>query len=112
MQESLTYKQLQAIFAQYFSLGNLNVDINNKFALISLICCIVHSMKKKNPDVSYYETVYKICAQSGMTEDFMKGLAVMCESFGYGCTTFPTFNIQPKDMVQTCRYILKTYLPF
>ena len=112
MPEHLTYKQLEAIYSRYFSLGNLNVDINNKFALISLICFIVTSMKKKQPDVTYYEVVNKICSTVGCEEDFIKGLAVMCESFAYGCKTFPTFNIQSKDMVQTCRDILKTYMPF
>lgn len=108
----MTYKELEAIFGQYFSLGNLNININNKFALISLICYIVTSMKKKQPDVTYYQVVYKICDSEGMTDDFIKGLAVMCESFGYGCKDFPTFGIAPKDMVKTCRDILKSYMPF
>lgn len=112
MPEDLTYKQLEHVYSRYFSLGYLNVDINNKFALISLICYIVTSMKKKQPDITYYEVVNKICDKQGMTDEFIKGLAIMCESFGYGCTTFPTFNIAPKDMVQTCRDILKTYMPF
>ena len=62
----MTYKELEAIFSQYFSLGNLNININNKFALISLICYIVTSMKKKQPDVTYYQVVYKICENEGM----------------------------------------------
>ena len=36
----------------------------------------------------------------------------MCADFGYGCKEFPTFDIKPKDMVKTCRDILKTYMPF
>jgi hypothetical protein len=47
-----------------------------------------------------------------MTDDFIKDLAIMCESFGYGCKDFPTFGIAPKDMVKTCRDILKSYMPF
>jgi len=108
----MSYKQLEAIFSQYFSLGNLNININNKFALISLICYITTSMKKKQPDVTYYQVVTKICDKQGMTEDFLKGLSIMCESFGYGCTEFPTFGIASKDMVKTCRDILNSYMPF
>lgn len=108
----MTYRQLQDLFNKYFSLGNLNININNKFALISLICFITTSMRKKKPDVTYYEVVYKICDTLGFEDDFIKGLAIMCESFGYGCKEFPTFEIKPKDMVETCRNILKTYMPF
>ena len=108
----MSYKELEAIYNKYFSLGNLNININNKFALISLICYITTSMQKKKPDVTYYQVVYKICDTLGFEEDFIKGLAIMCENFGYGCKDFPTFNIAPKDMVQTCRDILKTYMPF
>lgn len=108
----MTYRELEDFYNKYFSLGNLNININNKFALISLICYITTSMQKKQPDVTYYQVVYKICDTLGFEEDFIKGLAVMCSSFGYGCKDFPTFNIKPKDMVQTCRDILKTYMPF
>lgn len=108
----MTYKQLEAIYNQYFSLGNLNININNKFALISLICYIVTSMRKKQPDVTYYQVVHKICDGRGFEDNFINGLAIMCESFGYGCKDFPTFNIAPKDMVKTCRDILESYMPF
>lgn len=108
----MSYKELEVIYNQYFSLGNLNININNKFALISLICYITTSMQKKQPDVTYYQVVHKICDKLGFEEDFIKGLAIMCANFGYGCTEFPTFEIKPKDMVETCRSILKTYMPF
>ena len=85
----MTYKQLEAIYNQYFSLGNLNININNKFALISLICYIVTSMRKKKPDVTYYQVVHKICDGRGFEDDFIN-----------------------EDMVKTCRDILESYMPF
>ena len=108
----MTYKELEAIFGQYFSLGNLNININNKFALISLICYIVTSMKKKQPDVTYYQVVYKLAHPEGIPDDNIKGFAVMCEDFAYGCKEFPTFNINPKDMPNTIRGIFHKWCPF
>ena len=112
MDGELTYKQLEAIFTKYFNLGAIASDINTKFALISLICFITTSMKKKNPDVTYYKVVNKLCEGTGTTENEIKGLAIMCESFAYECTEFPTFNIKPKDMPKTVKDILNKRLPF
>ena len=108
----MSYKELEAIHSKYFSLGNLNININNKFALISLICYITTSMQKKQPDVTYYQVVNKLAEGTGTTEDEVKGLAIMCENFGYGCTDIPTFGIKPADMSKTVKDILNKRMPF
>jgi hypothetical protein len=107
-----TYKQLEAYFKQYFGTGNLAADINMKFALISLIGYIVYNMKKKKPDVSYYEVCYKLMEGLGFEDINVKGLAIMVEDFSYGCTNFPTFGLKPKEMPEKIREILKKYMPF
>ena len=107
-----TYRQLQELYKRYFSTGNLAADINMKFALISLIGYIVYTMKKKKPDVSYYEVCYKLAEGLGFTELQIKGLAIMVEDFSYGCTDFPTFGLKPKDMPGKIREILQKYMPF
>ena len=108
----MEYRELEAIYNQYFSLGKIASDINTKFALISLICYIVTNLKKKRPDVSYYQIVYKLSQGTGLTEDEIKGLAIVCEGFGYECTEFPTFNIKDADMPKTIKSILNKRLPF
>ena len=108
----ITYKELEQIYSRYFSLGYINVDINTKFALISLICWVYFHLKEKNPDVTYYQIVYKRSQGLGLEDDFIKGLSIVCENFGYGCKTFPTFNIEQKDMVKTIRNILAKFMPF
>lgn len=110
--DGLSYNQLSDIYQKYFSLGYINDDINTRFALISLICYIVHSLQAKNPDTTYYQVVYKLCDKLGIEDNFIKGLSIVCENFGYGCSKFPTFNIQPKDMVKTIRQILSELMPF
>ena len=108
----LTYSDLQQIYNQHFSLGFLGNDINNKFALVSLICFLTFKAKSNKPDVTHYKVIKSITKDSFYPEDFLKGLAVVCEDFSYGCTEFPTFNIQPKDMVKTVKELLSTHLPF
>ena len=108
----MDFKTLQSIYIQYFSLGKIASDINTKFALISLICYIVKAMKKKKPDVTYYKVVNKLCEGTGWSEDEVKGLSIVCESFGYECDKFPTFDIKPADMTKTVKEILNKRLPF
>jgi len=112
MNSEPTYKQLEALFKQYFSTGNLAADINMKFALISLIGYIVYNMKKKKPDVSYYEVCNKLMTGLGFDEVNVKALAIIVEDFSYGCTDFPTFGLKPKEMPNKIREILQKYMPF
>jgi hypothetical protein len=106
----MSYDELKKIYIENFSLGYLNTDINNKFALISLICYITMKAKMKKPDVTTYQIIMKI--YNDLPEDFIKALAIICDDFSYGCTEFPTFGIQPKDMIDTIKNLLKSYLPF
>lgn len=111
MDESASYSNMRRLYKEYFSLGYLNTDINTKFALISLICYITEKLKKKKPDVTYYQVIYKL-ASNLVSEESIKGLAIMCEDFSYGCTQFPTFGIEDKDIPKKIREILHNWLPF
>lgn len=112
MENGISYKELERIYLEYFNLGYINDTINSRFALISLICWIYKHLKETNPDTTYYKIVYKISEGLGLPDNFIKGLSIMCENFGYGCKEFPTFNIQQKDMIKTVKNILKNYVPF
>lgn len=106
------YDELRKLYSKCFSLGHLNTDINSKFALISLICFLTFKAKSTKPDVTHYKVIKSITRDTFYPEDFLKGLAVVCEDFSYGCSEFPTFNIKPKDIVKTIKDLLDTYLPF
>lgn len=109
--EDLSYKELERIYTENFSMGHLNRDINSKFALISLICYITEKLKSRSPDVTYYQIIYKI--SNGLLPDkFIKSLAVICSDFSYGCKEFPTFGIPEKDMTKKIREILSDWTPF
>lgn len=106
----MDFKEMKENYKIY-SLGYLNTDINSKFALISLINYLVMKLKEKKPDVTYYQIIYKIAGTS-FPEDFIKGLAIVCEDFAYGCKEFPTFGISPKEIPKKIKEILDTYIPF
>lgn len=107
----MTYKEMRDIYARNFSLGNLNTDINTKFALISLVGYIVYKLKQKKPDVTAYQVLQKIVGIN-FSESFIKGLAVVIEDFSYGCKEFPTFDIEEKKMPAKIKEILDNYFPF
>lgn len=108
------YEEMQAIYNRYFSLHYLGKDINNKFALISLTCYITEKLKEKKPDVTHWSVLYKINKTSNnpVPEDLLKGLAVLCSDFGYGCSDFPTFGIEDKKIPAKIRELLETWTPF
>lgn len=105
------YEEMQALYSKYFSLDYLGRDINNKFALISLTCYITDKLKKKQPDWTHWRTLYEI-NKGTVPEDLLKGLAVICSDFGYGCSSFPTFGIADKDIPAKIKELLEKYTPF
>jgi hypothetical protein len=111
--ESFTppYKEMERIYNEYFSLGYLNTDISNKFALISLTGYLVYKLKQKSPDVTPYKVLMKIVGDS-IPEDFIKGLSIIVDDFSYMCKEFPTFGIKDKDIPNKIKEILNSYIPF
>lgn len=105
------YAEMQQIYNKYFSLGYLNTDISSKFALISLTGYLVYKLKQKKPDVTAYRVIKKITGND-YPEDFIKGLSVVIEDFSYGCTEFPTFGLQDKEIPVKIKSIISSYLPF
>ena len=111
LKSDLSYNELKKLYANYFSLGFLNTDISSKFALISLVAYLTDRFKKKKPDITAYMIIKKIIGYE-CSEELIKALSVIVEDFMYGCTEFPTFGIEPKDMPNKIKEILRSELPF
>lgn len=111
IRKELPYEEMQSIYNRYFSLGYLGTDINNKFALISLVCYITNKLKKKHPDWTHWRTLSEI-SKGYLPEDLLKGLAIICNDLSYGCTSFPTFGIADKDIPAKIKELLDKCLPF
>lgn len=54
----------------------------------------------------------KLSDKLGLPDDFIKGLSIVCEDFGYQCTDFPNFGLKGQDIIKEIRGILNSYLPF
>jgi hypothetical protein len=116
----MNFEELRKFYSEHFSLGYLNPISENghssferRLILISLICYLYSKNKPKNPDLTYYSLVYKLSDKLGLSDDFIKGLAIVCEDFAYNCSDgFPTFGLSGKDILKEIRGILSTYIPF
>ena len=115
----MSFKELQKFYSENYSLGYLNIPESNghssferKLILISLICYILEKNKPKDPDLTYYSLLYKLNTKLNLPEDFIKGLAIVCEDFGYNCHEFPTFGLKGKEILNEIIEILRTYVPF
>lgn len=111
-ERNLTYKEKAEIFDNYFSLGYINSDINEKLALIALIGYTVMKIRKKTPSATYLQVVYKIASGMSIPEDFLDSIAIIAEDFSYKCTNFPTFGLKDKEIIPKIKDILNKYVPF
>lgn len=113
MDSDLKFEDLQRLYARYFSLGHINGDINNKFALISLVCFLTHQARKTNPNASCYRTIMKVIEGDTFPNELIIGLAVVCEDFMAGCTEFNKCGCKSaQEMITQIKTILSSWLPF
>ncbi len=115
----MNFNELKRFYAEHYSLGYLNLPAANghssferKLILISLINYITYKTKLKNPDTTHYNVILKLSQHLALPDEFLKGLAIVCEDFGYNETEFPTFGLKGQDIVKEVVEILKSYLPF
>ena len=114
----MNFNELKRFYSENFSLGYINSKqsnrsvFENKLVLISLICLVTYKAKLKNPDVTHYEIITKLSKNLGLPEDFIKGLAILCEDFSYECSDFPNFGLKGQDILKEIIAILKSYIPF
>lgn len=112
-----SYEKTRAIFNEYFSLGHLNTNLENKLALIAMICYITDRINKKK-DVGDKVTCYQVICKIGkdmpdeIHYNFFKALGALCDDLMYGCSEFPTFGIDPKTMPKEVLKLLNTWMPF
>jgi hypothetical protein len=110
LEHSISYEELKDLYNRYFSLNNLGADINNKFALISLLCYVYNKMRTKNPNVTPYQIIMKIDANT--PRNFAMGLSIMCEDFSYMCSEFPLFGLKGNQITAKIKELLSNILPF
>lgn len=108
-----SYEELRAIYSKYFSLGGIEGEIDNKFALISLVGFLTTQAKKKNPDATCYQVLMKITDGRHFPDYYIKGLSIVCEDFMYRTTKYLTCGCKSAgEMVTQINQILDKWLPF
>lgn len=113
----MNFSELRRCYADNFSLGYINSgngrsSIENRFVLISLVNHVTHKTKLKNPDTTHYQIIAKLSQNLGLSDEFIKGLAIVCEDFAYSCDSYPTFGLSGKDILKEIVAILKNCMPF
>ena len=106
-----TYKQMQQVYREWFTSGYLH-SMQDKLALFDLIGWLVTSLKKKKPDITYYQIVYKLAKGTGLTDMDIKKIAIISEDFAYECDDFIDFGLTLKEVPVKIREILCKILPF
>ena len=111
-----SYEDRKKLYDRYFGVGYLNATIDERLAVIGLICNVTHQLQMKKPDVTCYRVIMKILENFNMTDNmkiFIEGLSIMCEDVMLHATSFPDFGIKNgKERVSKIRDILETFIPF
>ena len=112
--DNLNYDKVLKLYSKYFSLGYLGNNMSDKFAIIALTCYITNELRKKNKEITCYDVLLKVGKQVSLDEKsaFLKALGAICEDFMYGCNTFPSLGVEPKEMPKQLKILLDKYLPF
>ena len=116
----MNFNELKRFYSEHYSLGYLNLpatkehsSFERKLILISLINHITYKTKLKNPSITHYEVIMKLSKNLGLPEEFLMGLAIVCEDFAYGNTGgCPTFGLEGKKILEEIIEVLKSYVPF
>lgn len=110
------YAELKGIYEEYFSL-KYACSLEDKLALIGLICYLTNKLRIKDPDITCWEVIAKIAFKEGTyTDEYvqsLRGLSIICEDFMYGVTKFPTFGFKSdKEILNKIKEILNNWVPF
>lgn len=112
-----SFDEVCKLQGEIFSMEFLTCDFKEKIALVSMVCYLTNELNKKRDKehkITCYDVLFKIdtTASKNYREDFLKGLAALCQDFMKGSTNFETFGIPPKEMPNMIRRILDSFLPF
>lgn len=117
MLEYPNYEERKKMYESYFGVGLLNVPIEERLAVIGLICNVTHQLQMKKPDVTCYKVLMKIVEKEFLLNEnfrrFLEGLAIMCEDTMRYAKDYPDFGIKSgKERISKIKEILNFYIPF
>ena len=109
-----TLTELQSNYERYYSLQCLNVPLERKYKLISLICFLTTVARKKNPSASVEQVIRKITKGSSNSPGLLRALTCICEdAVSNPHETFSCFGYTTADeIIKEINDILLTEMPF
>lgn len=117
-QKNSLYKERKQIYSTHFATcSTLDQDLNTKLALVSLLCLVIDKTRDKKPDITSIEVIemivkHKLNPKEGF-DNYLIGLAVICEDFMYGCTKFDACGFKTsQEIVAKIKEILESWIPF
>lgn len=112
----MSYEELKDLYSRTFALSYLNTSIEERLAVVGLICNVTHQLQMKKPGVTCYQVIMKImenCDMVNSMQEFLTALSIMCEDTMRNCSKFSDFGIKEgKKQVAKIKEILSTWLPF
>ena len=114
---NLNYQDKMTIYNSIFSLGKLNSDdLNEKLVLVSLVALTTQKMKLKDPKITPLQILMSVTGQkkdNSAFYQFLEGLAIIVEDFGYGCNKIDSCECKTsQEIINKIKTILSTWLPF
>ena len=111
-----SYDELRTIYQEYFSM-KYACSLEDKLALVGLICYLTNKLRMKHPDITCWEVISKIaCKEGNYTDEYvqsLRGLSIICEDFMYGVSKFSKFGFEnDKEIVKKVKEILDKWVPF
>lgn len=110
-----TYNDLADYYNDHFTMSTVNVSLEERLALIGLICFLTNSARKKNPDATCWQVINKVVKDTGNVHytKFLRGLAVICSDFMKNCDKFDSMGFKTsKEIVAKINSIINEWTPF
>lgn len=116
--DELTHEEKINFYISKFSSGAFSSGkLDNKLALISLICLVTKKLREKDGNLTVKAVIEKILQRplNGTIafDAFLIGLSIVCESFLYGVTEIDNFGFKDsKQIINKIKELLNEWFPF
>lgn len=116
--KKLSYEEKRGFYFFNFSTGTFSSGkLQNKLALISLICLVTKKLREKEGNLTVQDVISKILQRPLIYDDafdsFLLSLSILCEDLLYGVTEIDNFGFtDSKQIINKIKELLNEWLPF
>ena len=110
-----TYDELSNYYNEHFTMSTVNGTLEDRLALIGLICFLTNSARKKNPDATCWQVINKVIPNAGDKHynTFLRGLSIICSDFMKNCSKFDSMGFKTsKEIIDKINSIVNLWTPF